>query len=407
MTLTCDQASLELCSRLEINIEQAIRVYKQQRVDDIFSSIAQLQDRCCTFNDSPNADLSLYKVPVAWLPVLDTGYLCCRILGEICDPKTGRLQGSNSNGKIVFKQKQRSHWVLEACGYISCDGDTADHIDFLRPLFDGISNLRWASRTVQNTNKRKQENLVKTSIRVVIKKLNGEIFGSYDSIGDAANAMGVDQGSMTKALQRETIISNMYTASYDETQYKLPEGVVELGKHPVYNIWLADNGLYRTSSLMGRGGQWRQGSRLQYSTDYCSVKLTHNGSTVTKLVHRLMIETVLGRELEQEEFVDHKNSQRHDNRISNLMVTNHKGNVTKAVFKMVSSTDKTGNIIIFLSFTNAASFLHSKLGGTLDNFRRNIGLCAQDRIKTAYGYVWRLASREEIEYFFKMVPQKY
>lgn len=70
--------------------------------------------------------------------------------------------------------------------------------------------------------------------------------------------------------------------------------------------------------------------------------------------HRIIMEYILGRDLKEEEIIDHINCIRHDNSFSNLRVTNAKGNMNNPLtiekrIKRVIAADLFGNFICYES----------------------------------------------------------
>jgi hypothetical protein len=125
---------------------------------------------------------------------------------------------------------------------------------------------------------------------------------------------------------------------------------------------------------------------------YVTVRLSINGKSTTKYVHRLIADSFILR-IHSKDFVNHKNGVKTDNRIENLEWVTHAENIDHAYMKSlikpytktkwVTDTSNKGYSVYFLSVKDAAlmrGIPYSTLKNYLSGKRRNTTNLAYDKI---------------------------
>ena len=123
---------------------------------------------------------------------------------------------------------------------------------------------------------------------------------------------------------------------------------------------------------------------------YVTVRLSVNGNSTTKYVHRLLADAFITR-IHGKDFVNHKNGVKTDNRIENLEWVTHAENIDHAYLhslihpysktKWVTDTSNKGYSVYYLSVKDAAimcSIPYPTLKNYLSGKRRNttnLGYC--------------------------------
>ena len=141
--------------------------------------IETLKERMTLYDVGVSLDLvELMLDPAKWISF--GNYYVCPEIGEVMTAK-GKLIGSLRGNKIanLFDAKlQRSHVVLLASGHARpSDAHSADHIIPSQKLNDSISNLRWATVSLQNGN---QDPLIATETFLTY---TGSILPSHPEFG--------------------------------------------------------------------------------------------------------------------------------------------------------------------------------------------------------------------------------
>lgn len=124
---------------------------------------------------------------------------------------------------------------------------------------------------------------------------------------------------------------------------------------------------------------------------YLSAPLTRSstGRVKLELVHRLVAYAFLGEPPEGAPTVDHINGDKQDNRVENLRWLSCKDNITAAKGRRVGKYTSSGECIAtYPSIREAGHSLAVAIGGK--NRDTLIGKCVRGRVKSAYGFVWRL-----------------
>lgn len=124
--------------------------------------------------------------------------------------------------------------------------------------------------------------------------------------------------------------------------------------------------------------------------EYLKVGLSKNGVQTTKYIHRLVAETFI-ENINQYNFVNHKNENKYDNIYTNLEwctnlyncnygARNKKVSENQSKYKIIQK-DKEGNIIKV--WKNIWELTHNT------NYKKdNISCCCRGKYKYAYGYKW-------------------
>ena len=163
-------------------------------------------------------------------------------------------------------------------------------------------------------------------------------------------------------------------------------------------------GLYKVST-------WGRVKSLKYNREkilkpskdkdgYLHVVLYKNGKIKGYKIHRLVIETFMGKTLDKDYyFVNHIDEDKTNNKLENLQYCTHKYNINygthnermgKAHSKSVIGINKiNGYITEFSSLSEAERFTGINQG--------NITKCCQGKLKSAGNYRWFYANSEEVK----------
>lgn len=391
---THDQFSLATASILRFNKDLALKPIEERRrvLNALESSDEDLIDRMRTFNRGASETLLyLYRDKSNWVRFRYTddgesfeGFAILE-LGEILK-ENGVILGTILAGKMMIhvekKMRLRSHLILTASGRRRPNESyTADHMNFREPLNDSIFNLRWATSSDQNFNKReKTEHSINATTVVVLNAETREEVARYCSPAAAAVARGVSSSCINKYLRDGEAHKGIIFTRDDP-----PLGEI-LPPHPKFQKFqVATSGLYRTHVRnTGCWGSWRSKGE-----ERPLIRVEKE----SKMLYGLMIECVLGRELRAGENGDHINGDATNNTLQNLHPMTVRANIIKRAVKLVSAI-KDGAATVFLSVSVASentgvrpSDISSMLTGKIT-------------WKHSSGYTFRDASIEEIHSFF-------
>lgn len=391
---THDEFSLTAASILRFNRDLALKPIEERRkvMNALTASDEDLLYRIRTFNRGVSENLIyLYRDRSNWVKFRYTddgesfeGFAILEI-GEILRDN-GVITGTILNGKMMIhvgkKMRFRSHLVLAASGRRRPDASyTADHIDFREPLNDSIFNLRWATQTQQNFNKRlkTEHNITATTIIVSNAETREEV-ARYFSPAAAGAAHGVGSSCINKYLRENRIHNGLIFTRGDD-----PLGEI-LPVHPKFEkLQVASSGLYRTH--LGNTDHW--GAWRTKGEERPSIRVENT----TQMLYVLMIECVLGRELNDHENGDHIDGDATNNTLKNLQPMVARANIIKRAVKLVSGI-KDGYSTVFLSVmvaSESTGVRPSDISGMLTG---------KITWKHASGYTFRDASVEEINSFF-------
>jgi hypothetical protein len=395
---THDDFSLIAASILRFNRSLALKPIKERRkvVKSHSASDEDLLYRIRTFNRGTSENLIyLYRDRSNWIKFRYTddgesfeGFAILE-LGEILNDN-GVIIGTIINGKMMIhvgkKMRLRSHLILTASGRRRPNESyTADHINFREPLNDSIFNLRWATSSDQNFNKReKTEHNINATTVVVLNAETREEIAIYCSPAAAAVAHGVSSSCITKYLMDGRAHKGIIFTRGDA-----PLGEM-LPAHPKFQKFqVATSGFYRTHIRnTGCWGSWRsKGEERPF------IKLRDE----SRALYGLMIECVLGRELGAGENGDHIDGDAMNNTLQNLHPMTVRANIIKRAVKLVSAM-KNGEVVVFLNVLVASErtgVRQSDISGMLTG---------KITWKHSSGYTFRDASIEEIHAFFDSIP---
>lgn len=391
---THDEFSLAAASILRFNRSLALKPIEERRkvMNALTASDEDLLDRIRTFNRGVIENLLyLYRDKSNWFKFRykDVGEMfegfAILELGEILNDN-GVIIGTILNGKMMIhvgkKMRLRSHLILTASGRRRPNENyTADHINFREPLNDSIFNLRWATKTEQVANQRqKTEHNVNATTVIVLNAETRKEVAQYCSPATAAVAYGVTSSCINKYLRDGGAHKGIIFTRGDA-----PLGEI-LPTHPKFQKFqVAMSGLYRTHVRnTGCWGSWRSRGEAR---PFIKV-----GNT-TRALYALMIECVMGRELDAGENGDHIDGDAKNNTLENLHPMIFRANIIKRAVKLVSAI-KDGEVTVFLNVEVASestgvrpSDISSMLTGKIT-------------WKHSSGYTFRDASIEEIHSFF-------
>ena len=161
------------------------------------------------------------------------------------------------------------------------------------------------------------------------------------------------------------------------------------------------NHLKKISSIGGKT-RWKNHNYCYYANGYIMIKVpSHPNANKRGYVykHRLIMEKYLGRYLSPIEVVHHKNGDKLNNDINNLILfhnTNQhssyhglRGDTSRC--KMVNMLDRKGNIInIFRSITEANYKFGKPKNWT------GINRCCKNKTKISLGYKWKYHNKKEV-----------
>lgn len=392
---THDEFSLVAASILRFNEDLALKPITERRrvLNALHASNEELIDRLRTFNRGVSENLVyLYRDKSNWVKFRYTddgesfeGFAILE-LGEILR-ENGIIVGTILAGKMMIhvgkKMRLRSHLILTASGKRRPNESyTADHINFREPLNDSIFNLRWATRVEQNFNQReKTEHNINATTVVVLDAETRQEVARYCSPVATALAYGVHRTSITRYI----------TDGLSHNGLIFTRGDTSLGKvlpsHPKFEKFqVATSGLYRTHVRnTGCWGSWRsKGEERPF------IKLENE---TIRALYVLMIECVLGRELEENENGDHIDGDSTNNTLENIQPMNVRANIIKRAVKLVSAI-KDGAVTVFLNVSVASEgtgVRPSDISGMLTG---------KIKWKHASGYTFRDSTVEEIHSFF-------
>jgi hypothetical protein len=391
---THDEFSLAAASILRFNRDLALKPIEERRkvMNAHTASDEDLLDRIRTFNRGTSENLLyLYRDKSNWVRFRYTddgesfeGFAILE-LGEILND-SGVIIGTILNGKMMIhvgkKLRLRAHLVLAASGRRRPNTSyTADHINFREPLNDSIFNLRWATSSEQVANQReKTEHSITATTIIVLNAETREEVARYCSPAAAAMAHGVVSSCITRRVRTGNTYDGLVFTRGDS-----PMGEI-LPTHPKFEkLQVATSGLYRTHVRnSGCWGVWRsKGEERPF------IKV---GDT-TRALYVLMIECVLGRELDANENGDHIDGDTMNNTLTNLHPMIVRANIIKRAVKLVSAV-KDGSSTVFLNAmvaSESTGVRPSDISGMLTG---------KITWKHSSGYTFRDASIEEIISFF-------
>ena len=142
-------------------------------------------------------------------------------------------------------------------------------------------------------------------------------------------------------------------------------------------------GLYKVSNL-GDIYSFNKKGFLNKQNDkqgYYQVTLSKNGKLKTKRIHRIVAETFIDNEFNLPE-VNHKDKNKHNNRVDNLEWCSSKYNMQYSQATKVNQFDLNGN---FIKTWNCMNDIQRELGIKVQFISK---VCNGKQYKT-HGYIWR------------------
>jgi hypothetical protein len=391
---THDAFSLAAASILKFNRDLALKPIEERRrvLKAYTASDEDLLDRIRKFNRGASENLLyLYRDKSNWVrfKYADGGEsfegFAILELGEILKDN-GVILGTILNDKMMIhvgkKMRLRAHLILTASGRRRPNASyTADHINFREPLNDSILNLRWATQSEQVANQReKTEHNINATTVLVLNSDTREEVARYCSPAAAAVAYGVVLSCITRYIRNGRTRDGLIFTRGDS-----PMGEI-LPMHPKFEKFqVATSGLYRTHIRdSGCWGSWRSKGEER---PFIRVR------DVTRALYVLMIECVIGRELNENENGDHIDGDTTNNTLENIHPMIVRANIIKRAVKLVSAM-KDGAVTVFLN-VNVASDATGVRPADISGM-----LTGKITWKPISGYTFRDASIEEIHSFF-------
>lgn len=157
---------------------------------------------------------------------------------------------------------------------------------------------------------------------------------------------------------------------------------VTLSRHPVLGVFLSCNGAWSRD-----GGHWTQRPERVSNARF---EVFIDGHSY--LAHRLMLECLIGRQLEPDEQGDHIDGVTSPV-LSNLQILTAQANTDKASVRLCTSVAKDGIAVVWGGVTIGSR----ELGVGQSECTHSV----RGRQPTAGGYIWRDSTVEEVEHFFR------
>lgn len=315
-------------------------------------------------------------------------------------PRKIFLKGTPSNGylsvTITIKGKRKKILVhrLVAIYFIPrvSGKNFVNHKDGNK-LNNDVENLEWVTR-IENANHAvkmgflNHERMKKPVLQIDSETKN--IIAEYESIQNAFVSTGINKNSIGIVCRNGRLkTAGGYGWKY-KNSHSMPQNAVVIPNFPLYMITQEGNVFSLRHNIFL--------SPTQDDSGYLSVGLHKDGKKYTKRINRLMIE-VFG-SLKEGQVVNHKDSDRKNNSISNLEACTSKENArhaynsgkSKAMKKEIKQVDNKGNTI--------------KIFDSIADAKRETGclhiseVCSGKRKQTG-GYFWSYVHWEVTEDSFK------
>lgn len=163
-----------------------------------------------------------------------------------------------------------------------------------------------------------------------------------------------------------------------------------MGKKEIWKDIKGYEGLYQVSNL-GRVKNVKTKKELfnNYNkvNDYLFVNLGRNNK---KYIHRLVYETFVGFKNDKN-IINHKNSNKKDNRLENLEECDYSYNLKYAYYNGERRLKPVNQYTLNMNFI--AKYITGKQASEITGASRSgICNCCKGKVKTAGGYIWRYAN---------------
>lgn len=265
---------------------------------------------------------------------------------------------------------------------------TIHHINFIRND-NRVENLKWATVSEQNNNKMNKTNIIHHSNNVIWRlSLNNEKIEKYFFLKDAVNWCiqnninnNCSQRIVNKNISDVTTGKKCSAYGYKWIRQNDIEVTNEVWKEVPIEYTNNVEGVW-VSSI----GKIKNNNRITYGHDSGGyLKVSFNKKSF--FVHRIVAQTFIVN-IDNKEYVNHKDGNKLNNNINNLEWVTHKENIIHAINTGLSSFTKKilqfdlkmNKINEFISINDAANKLNIK--------RQNISAVCEGKNLTAGGYIF-------------------
>ena len=236
--------------------------------------------------------------------------------------------------------------------------NVVNHIDH-NPENNNFSNLKWVTQA-ENSNKGNGKSLSTSKEKLV----------QYVALDDSGNEvfritrrdnLGYKISNILKSIQRNKKYNDYYWKVENKKERIIPGFSGNLDDYEWHEHWKYP-GLF-----VCKEGFVKYRGKLLYSLTsegyvYSSIQI--NNKRIYFRVHRIIMEYILGRNLRNDEIVDHINTIRYDNNFNNLRVTDARGNrnnslTVEKLSKKLILTDLLGDFIEYNSIKNLQNYLNN------------------------------------------------
>lgn len=267
------------------------------------------------------------------VPGINASALLVSSNGWVRTPQPGRFAGGDNplgppklgtktkHGTYrVHQGKEKTHSMhclvaLAFHGQPPTAAHTVDHID-RNPSNNAASNLRWATRSEQSLNQGSHKRR-RNGKRIALVTESGDRI-VYETISDAAEAIGASNANITCAIATSTKIKGhrAFHEAIEEQGDLVVDGEVEQWKVVPFDDTIFVSSMGRIQRFCrGKWGVRRSVEPNKTSGGYCFIQ----SKDKSLLLHRVIMETFIGKDPDPlKDTVDHVNQIRHDNRLSNL-----------------------------------------------------------------------------------------
>jgi hypothetical protein len=273
------------------------------------------------------------------------------------------------------------------------DQDTVDHIDN-DPSNNRLENLRWANRSEQTqhsyaTNETRASSAPRTSKPVEGRELGAEVWVPYASSSEAARSLGLNPGDINACCRGRQKKTGGYEFRWGEAnEVAVLEG--ETWK-PYESAWVSSLGRYKSSKGVVSTPKPKQSG---YVSVFCNGKCHQ--------IHRLMAIAFALPKRDDQDTVDHIDSDPSNNRLENLRWANqseqvkhsYATNETRASNAPKRSKPVEGRVLGAEAWVPYASSMEA--ARSLGLRSGNISACCSGKQKQTGGYEFRWGVANEV-----------